>query len=51
MDDLEMQLSKGIDYSKSNFNLILIGVDKMQILLAQARTRFDQLVSSFNSTI
>jgi len=51
MDDLEMQFSKGIDYSKSNFNLISTGVDKMQMSLAQARTGFDELVSSFNGTI
>ena len=50
MDDLEIQLSKGIDYSKSNSDLISTGLDRLQKSLAQARTGVDELVSSYSST-
>jgi hypothetical protein len=50
MARLEIQLSKGIEYSKSNFDLILTHIDKLQMSQAQARTRFDELVSSYNGT-
>jgi len=41
MDGVETQLSKGIDYSKSNIDLI-------QKSLIQARTGVEELVSSYN---
>jgi hypothetical protein len=50
MNGLQIQITMGIDYSKSNFDLISIGVEGLQDSLAQARCGVDELVSSYNGT-
>ena len=47
---LQIQLTRGIDSSKSNFDQILTGVDRLQDSLAQTSTGIDELVSSYNGT-